>query len=111
MFLAVSSTLNSSTPIWISPYATGRGGRKKVRKILRHSENHRLTALQDMFERFGYPDLEAIARARILYYMQIGYDDAQLNAPMAARSRLVPAYLLGFTGKTPTEEEITGLQA
>ena len=41
-----------------------------------------------MFERFDYPKLEAVARARILYYMQIGYDDAQLNEPMEARNHV-----------------------
>lgn len=82
----------------------------KVRDALRTSDNQRLTALQAMFERFDYPEQEAIARARILYYMQIGYDDAQLNEPMEARSHMVAFYLVGFTGKTPSDEEVAALQ-
>jgi AcrR family transcriptional regulator len=82
----------------------------KVRDVLRASETRRLEALQAMFRRFGYPDLEAVARARILYYMQIGYDDAQLNEPMATRNKLMPAYLVGFTGQAPTLEEINALR-
>lgn len=81
----------------------------KVREILDASENQRLEALRAMFARHGYPDLEAVARARILYYMQIGYDDAQLNEPMEERSRLLASYLLGFTGKTPLQEEVDAL--
>jgi hypothetical protein len=82
----------------------------QVHATLRQSDDRRLAALQDMFARFDYPPLEAVARARILYYMQIGYDDAQLDEPMEARNRLVPAYLIGFTGRTPSQEEVTALQ-
>lgn len=82
-----------------------------VRAILHSSDQKRLDALQAMFERFEYPRLEAVARARILYYMQIGYDDAQLNEPMDIRNKLVPAYLIGFTGQSPTEEEVADLRA
>jgi AcrR family transcriptional regulator len=82
-----------------------------VRAVLRRSEALRLEALQAMFARFGYPELDAITRARILYYMQIGYDDADLNEPMELRNRLVPGYLRGFTGQEPRAEEIEALTA
>lgn len=84
---------------------------EKVRAQLQRSDEKRLSALENMFLRFEYPALEAVARARILYYMQIGYDDAKLNEPMEARNLLVPAYLIGFTGKIPTTEEIEALRA
>ncbi|WP_299673816.1 TetR/AcrR family transcriptional regulator [uncultured Roseobacter sp.] len=82
-----------------------------VRAVLHASEAARLEALRAMFARFGCPDLEAIARARILYYMQIGYDDAQLNEPMDARNRLMPSYLIGFTGQEPLDSEVEALIA
>lgn len=82
-----------------------------VRRILNASDTRRLDSLEAMFERFDYPPLEAVARARILYYMQIGYDDAQLNEPMEIRNKLVPAYLIGFTGQTPTDDEVAALRA
>ncbi|ABG30985.1 TetR/AcrR family transcriptional regulator [Roseobacter denitrificans] len=84
---------------------------QEVRAVLDASETQRLSALQAMFERFDYPPLEATARARILYYMQIGYDDAKLNEPMETRNRLMPAYLVGFTGKTPSAREVAELRA
>ncbi len=84
---------------------------KKVHTVLRASEAQRLAALQAMFERFDYPPLEAVARARILYFMQIGYDDAELNEPMADRNALVPAYIVGFTGQHPTKAEVETLRA
>ena len=40
--------------------------------------------------------------------MQIGYDLAQLNEPLATRLSLVPHYLYVFTGVEPRPEEIEG---
>lgn len=78
----------------------------KVRRILDQSDQTRLAALEAMFGRFGYEPVEALTRARILYYMQIGYDSAELNEPLEERLKLVPTYLLGFTGQAPAQEEI-----
>jgi hypothetical protein len=63
-----------------------------------------------MFRRFGYEDLEAVTRARILYFMQMGYNDADLNEPMDERVKYVPMYLLGFTGKEARPEEIAAFR-
>jgi len=78
----------------------------KVRRVLDQSDQQRLGALTAMFERFDYPPLEAMTRARILYYMQIGYNDAELHEPLAERLKLLPTYLLAFTGQTPSQNEI-----
>lgn len=77
-----------------------------VRRVLDQSDSRRLAALAAMFERFNYPPMEAVTRARVLYYMQIGYDDADLNEPMEERTKLVPMYLLVFTGQQPLQSEI-----
>ena len=82
-----------------------------VRAVLMRSDDQRLTALRQMFERHDYGPLDAEARARILYYMQIGYDDAQLAEPMSIRNELMPSYLIGFTGKAPTDAEVADLKA
>ena len=82
-----------------------------VKSVLARSDARRLHALQAMFQRYDYPELEAVARARILYYMQIGYDDAQLGEPMEMRNLLMPSYLLGFTGQNPSDAEIAALRA
>jgi len=78
----------------------------KVRRMLDQSDARRLAALRAMFARFGYEDVEAETRARVLYYMQIGYDLAQLNEPLATRLSLVPQHLYVFTGIEPRSEEI-----
>ena len=77
-----------------------------VSRVLDQSDERRLQALIDMFKRFDYPDREATARAKILYFMQIGYNDADLREPMAHRLKLLPEYLLGFTGQEAEVGEI-----
>jgi len=83
-----------------------RSGR--VRRILDRSDQTRLQAITDMFVRFGYEETEAMTRARVLYFMQMGYNAADLNEPIRERLRLVPHYLLVFTGHAAPEDEIDG---
>ena len=83
----------------------------KVRRVLDRSNAARLQALTRMFLRYGYDPLEAETRARILYFTQIGYDDADLQESMEERNRMVPMYLLGFTGQQARPEEIAATHA
>ncbi|WP_377507964.1 TetR/AcrR family transcriptional regulator [Octadecabacter sp. R77987] len=78
----------------------------KVRDVLMQSDDQRIAALTDMFTRFGYGAGESLIRARVLYYMQIGYNDADLHEPLAARMAAIPDYLLTFTGRIAPEAEI-----
>jgi AcrR family transcriptional regulator len=83
----------------------------KVRRVLDQSDTARLEALTGMFARYGYDAMEAVTRARVLYYMQIGYDYAQLNEPPDFRLQLVPNYLYVFTGVRPLASEIEEFSA
>ncbi len=83
----------------------------KVRKVLDRSDQARLDALAAMFERYGYEEIEALTRARILYFMQIGYNVAELNETLSDRLKLLPQYLLGFTGVAASQEEIEAFTA
>ncbi|MEL6522353.1 MAG: TetR/AcrR family transcriptional regulator [Pseudomonadota bacterium] len=82
----------------------------KVRRALDLSDQTRLDALAAMFARFGFPPEEAMVRARVLYFMQVGYDLAELNEPTSDRLNLVPTYLYCFTGQMPRESEIEALE-
>jgi len=86
-----------------------RSGR--VRRMLDQSDARRVEALTAMFQRYGYERLEAVTRARVLYYMQIGYDLAQLNEPAEFRLSLVPHYLFVFTGVWPDPAEVEEFRA
>lgn len=73
----------------------------KVRRTLDTSDQTRIEAITTMFERHGYPERESLARARTVYYMQIGYNDADLQEPPEDRLALIDCYLLTFTGHPP----------
>ena len=81
------------------------------RVLLEQSDATRLDALTAMFMRYGNGQLEAVTRARVLYYMQVGYDFAELNEAPAFRLSLVPHYLFVFTGQHPAPEEIEEFNA
>ncbi|MCE8528549.1 TetR/AcrR family transcriptional regulator [Ruegeria pomeroyi] len=83
----------------------------KVRRLLDLSDSRRLEALTAMFLRYGYSQIEAETRARVLYYMQIGYDLAQMNEPIDQRLSFVRHYLFVFTGVQARDEEVAALSA
>ena len=64
-----------------------------------------------MFERHGYSPYEADVRARILYYMQLGYHALDVRETMQARTVRLAGYLRGFTGQDPTQDEIAEMTA
>ncbi|MFC4216107.1 TetR/AcrR family transcriptional regulator [Pseudophaeobacter arcticus] len=78
----------------------------KVRSLLDRSDARRVEALTQMFIRYGYPDLEAMTRAKVLYYMQLGYDMAEPNESYAHRLEMTPQYLKVFTGREPSAAEL-----
>ena len=73
----------------------------KVRRLLDQSDARRLDALTAMFARHGYAAAEADARARILYFMQLGYHALDVREPIAERMARIEPYLRGFIGSDP----------
>lgn len=59
----------------------------------------RLAAVIAMFQRYDYPPAEADARARIVYFMQLGYHAHEVNEPMDVRMSRLSPYLESFTGR------------
>jgi AcrR family transcriptional regulator len=78
----------------------------KVRSLLDRSDARRLEALTQMFMRFGFAEIEAMTRAKVLYYMQLGYDMAEPNESHAHRLQMTPYYLKVFTGCEPSASEL-----
>ncbi|WP_278923435.1 MULTISPECIES: TetR/AcrR family transcriptional regulator [Pseudophaeobacter] len=78
----------------------------KVRSLLDRSDARRVEALTQMFLRYGYDALEAMTRAKVLYYMQLGYDMAEPNESHAHRLEMTPQYLKVFTGCEPSAAEL-----
>jgi AcrR family transcriptional regulator len=82
-----------------------------VRKALERSDRIRTDAVKALFLRFGYEDEDALVRARVLYYMQIGYYALDLREPIETRLNLTPHYLKAFTGADPNQDEIHAFRA
>jgi len=82
-----------------------------VRKALDRSDRLRTGAVKALFVRFGYEDEDAFVRARVLYYMQIGYYALDIREPIEARLSLTPHYLKAFTGVDPSEAEVDAFRA
>lgn len=83
----------------------------KVRSLLDRSDARRVEAFTQMFLRYGFPELEAMTRAKVLYYMQLGYDMAEPNESHAHRLQMTPHYLKVFTGCEPSAKELEEFSA
>ena len=68
------------------------------------ADSARLAAVTAMFAAQGFDPAEADARARILYYMQLGYHALDVREPIAERLARVSPYVKGFTGQDPDPE-------
>lgn len=77
-----------------------------VRLRIDAADEARLGALTEMFSRHGFSDVDADARARIVYFMQLGYHALELRETMETRLQRVEAFLKGFTGETPNRRVI-----
>lgn len=79
---------------------------RKVRSRIDAADETRLAAVIAMFVRHGYPVEEAGWRARIIYYMQLGYHALEIHESMETRMSRLPGYIQGFTGKVADPEVV-----
>ncbi len=82
-----------------------------VRSRIDAADAARLKAVTAMFATHGYDPVEADCRARILYFMQIGYHALELREDMAVRMDRLPGFLEHFTGRKPLAAEIAAFSA
>ncbi|MEQ9673291.1 MAG: TetR/AcrR family transcriptional regulator [Roseovarius indicus] len=82
-----------------------------VRQRIDQADRERLAAVTQMFERHGFTPYDADVRARILYYMQLGYHALDVREPMQARCDRLAGYLKGFTGIEAPDEVIAAMTA
>lgn len=79
---------------------------KPVRRIIDRADQERVQAIAELYKRHGFEEHDAFVRARILYFMQIGYYSLELNETMESRMKLVPGYVVGFSGQASTPAEM-----
>lgn len=84
---------------------------KAVRAVVEEADNRRLDAITAMYSRYGYDAENALIRARVLYFMQIGHFTLDIQEPMDARLSHVPAYLRAFSGQEAEIEDIKHFDA
>ena len=70
-----------------------------IRQQLDAADNARVTALTDFFQRFDYAMPEALIRARVIYFAQIGFYALDVREDLETRLSYTEAYFLSFTGK------------
>jgi AcrR family transcriptional regulator len=66
---------------------------------VRKEDQRRIRHIDQCFQRFGYEAQEALVRARILYFAQVGYYAMHMQEPMQSRLALLEQYYLSFTGR------------
>jgi AcrR family transcriptional regulator len=71
---------------------------KKADKIVRRVDDQRIALIQEIFEGFGYEGVEALIRARITYFHQVGYYALRINESRDERRRLKATYLRALKG-------------
>lgn len=77
-----------------------------VRARIDAADQERLKAVIALFVRHGYPEQEADARARIVYFMQIGYHALELRESIEERLGRAEEFLRAFTGVKPDKETL-----
>ncbi|MEL7180875.1 MAG: TetR/AcrR family transcriptional regulator [Pseudomonadota bacterium] len=75
----------------------------RLRARIDAADAERIDAIRAMYERHGYDPVDADARGRILYFMQLGYHALKVSEPMDLRLSRVGPYMHGFLGHPPDE--------
>ena len=78
-----------------------------VRSMVDIEDEARIASLREFFARFGYAMPQALIRARVLYYSQIGFYALEVQESLATRLSYTEAYFECFTGQLlkPTDAE------
>ncbi|OYX44923.1 MAG: TetR family transcriptional regulator [Rhodobacterales bacterium 32-67-9] len=77
-----------------------------VLKVVESADQQRLDALTGMFSRYGYADVDALVRARVLYFTQIGQYTLDVREDIAVRLSRTRAFLVAFSGQEPSAAEL-----
>ena len=71
-----------------------------VARLVKRTDQARIKMLTSIFSEMGHPPEEAMVRARIAYFHQIGYYAANMRESDRKRSELWPLYVKILAGRT-----------
>ena len=83
----------------------------EVLAVVTSADQQRLDALTGMFTRHDYPAEEALVRARVLYFTQVGQYTLDIREDLALRLSRTRAYLQAFGAQEPTEKDLARFEA
>jgi hypothetical protein len=72
---------------------------RHVLKVVRGEDANRIAVITALFERFDYLPQEAVVRARVLYFAQVGYLAMNPEEAIEERMSMLDDYYFAFTGK------------
>ena len=72
---------------------------KRIRQMVDDEDQARIDSLRRFYIRCDFPMPEALIRARVLYYSQIGFYALDVSEPLATRLGYTEAYYRCFTGR------------
>ena len=77
-----------------------------IRKKLDREDSRRIDALSEFYKRCGFRKKEALIRARVLYYSQIGFYALDVTETLETRLSYTDTYFQCFTGKTLSKSTV-----
>jgi AcrR family transcriptional regulator len=82
----------------------------QVRDLLDQEDQTRIDSMRQFFIRFDYPPSEALIRARVLYFSQIGFYALDAPEPLDTRLSYTADYYQCFTGRPLTAATVEHFQ-
>ncbi len=76
-----------------------------IRELVDREDQARIEALQGFYANFDYSPMDALIRARVLYYSQIGFYALEESEPLAQRLGYTETYFECFTGRKADADE------
>ncbi|MEP3844700.1 MAG: TetR/AcrR family transcriptional regulator [Paracoccaceae bacterium] len=71
----------------------------RLLEVVRGEDANRIAAITALFQRFDYLPQEAVVRARVLYFAQVGYLAMNPKEAIEKRMSMLDDYYFAFTGK------------
>ena len=88
-------------PKWDSAVRDWARTSAKVARVVHAVDDQRIAVLHQVFLDMGYEDPEALVRARITYYHQVGYYALGVRQSRKERLKLLPYYIRALSGIKP----------
>lgn len=82
-----------------------------VEQEVSRADEARISALTQMFVRYGFDPLAANVRGRTIYLTQIGYISMKSQETLKVRMQRIPGYVEIFTGQSPKPNELQRFHA